>query len=242
MKAREAAGKEEALLEPRLANLMLKVDGPGAADASVTMDGAKVPAVLVGVSRPADPGRHTVQATGGGVESEKQTFSLAEGGTLTLTLRLKPTASAIPVAAPGPKQPVAAPTFGSGAVEHQAVEQDGSAMRSASYVSFAVGAVGLAAGTVFGLRARSKYQQGNDVCGNQDPCTLSSTNAARREQLGKDGDSAKTLSIIGFVAGGVGAAAGITLFSLSGKRKGEPVSAGLESWIGPGSLGLSGRF
>jgi hypothetical protein len=241
-KAREAAGKEEALLEPRLASLTLKVDGPGAADATVTMDGAKVPSVLVGVSRPADPGRHTVQAMGGGVESEPQTFSLSEGGTIALTLRLKPIPGAIAGAVPGPKHPVAAPPFGSGAVEHQAVEQDGSAMRTASYVSFAVGAVGLAAGAVFGLRARSKYQQGNEVCGNQDPCTLSKADAARREQLGKDGDSAKTLSIIGFVAGGVGAAAGITLFSLSAKKKGEPERAGLESWIGLGSLGLRGRF
>jgi len=222
IKAREAAAKEEALLEPRLGNVTLKLDGPGAADATVTMDGAKVPSVLVGVSRPADPGEHTVRASGTGVESEPQTFLLPEGGTTTVTLRLKPIPTAkvaLPgataaSAAPGSNPPVAPATLALTADEPRAADRDGSGMRTASYVAFATGAVGLAAGTVFGLSAKSKYRQGNELCGNQDPCTLSSEIAARREQLGKDGDSAKTLSIIGFVAGGVGVAAASSTWSV----------------------------
>jgi len=250
IKAREAAAKEEALLEPRLGNVTLKLDGPGAADATVTMDGAKVPSVLVGVSRPADPGEHTVRASGTGVESEPQTFLLPEGGTTTITLRLKPMPTAA-VAVPGPKAAGAAhgsqhateaATLPLAASGQDAVERDGSGMRTASYVAIAAGAVGLAAGTVFGLNAKSKYRQGNELCGNQDPCTLSSESAAHREQLGKDGDSAKTLSIIGFVAGGVGVAAGTILFGLAPNKSGEPARAGLSSWIGLGSAGLSGRF
>jgi len=105
-----------------------------------------------------------------------------------------------------------------------------------------VGVVGIAAGTVFALKAKSKYKDGNALCDNHDPCELSTADAAQREQLGKDGDSAKTLSMVSFIVGGVGVAAGTTLFILSGKKESEPTHAGVHPWIGLGSAGLNGRF
>jgi hypothetical protein len=207
------------------------------------MDGAKVPSALIGVSRPADPGQHTVRASGNGVESDPQTVSLQEGSATSITLALKPIAGTMPALVPGPSQPLATPGPSTGAVDTGgALEPKGNGLRTASYVALGVGVVGLAAGTVFGLQAKSKYSDGNDVCKNQDPCTLSPAGASRREQLGKDGDRDKTLSIIGFVAGGVGVAAGTTLFLLSHKKESEPAHAELRPWIGLGALGLSGRF
>lgn len=244
LKAREDAAKEVAQLEPRLANLTVKVDGAGAAEASVTMDGVKVPSALIGVARPADPGQHTLQASGNGVASDPQTVSLKEGGGATVTLLLKPAAGAAPVPPPNAAPPPAAPAPAAAAVAATppAESGKGNGLRTASYVSFGVGAVGVVLGTVFALKAKSKYSDGNALCNDQDPCNLSQSDADRREQLGKDGDSAKTMSIIGFVAGGVGVAAGTTLFILSGKKESEPAHAGVHPWIGLGSAGLSGRF
>jgi len=241
LKAREDAAKEEITLEPRLANLTVKLDGAGAAQANVVMDGVNVPAALVGVARPADPGQHTLQATGNGVASDAQTITLTEGGTATVTLRLEPTPGAAPVAPPGTAEPLA-PPMTTAAADTNSTAKSGNGLRTASYVAFGVGAAGLAVGTVFALKASSKYSDGNALCNGQDPCELSQADADRREQLGKDGDSAKTISIIGFVAGGVGVAAGTTLFILSGKKESEPARAGIHPWIGLGSVGLNGRF
>ena len=245
-KAREAASKEGATLEPRLANLTVKLEGPGAADATVTMDGAKVPSALVGLARPADPGQHTLQASGNGVQSDAQSVSLKEGGAATITLQLKALPGAAPVGMPAPAQPAAvSPPKTTGAVDIGTSGEpkgSGNGLRTASYVALGVGVAGLAVGTVFGLRAKGKYRDANELCKNEDPCTLSTADANQREQFGKSADSAKTMSIIGFVAGGVGVAAGATLFILSQKKETEPAHAELHPWIGLGSVGLSGRF
>jgi hypothetical protein len=116
----------------------------------------------------------------------------------------------------------------------------GNGLRTGSYVAFGVGAVGVALGTIFGLKAQDTYKQGNALCPESGTCTLSSADAERRTQFGKDGDSAKTLSIVGFVAGGVGIATGVTLFVLSSSKKEEPSK--VSAYIGPSQLGVVGSF
>jgi hypothetical protein len=116
----------------------------------------------------------------------------------------------------------------------------GNGLRTGSYVAFGVGAVGVALGTIFGLKAQDRYKQGNALCPETGTCTLSSADAERRTQFGKDGDSAKTLSIVGFVAGGVGIATGVTLFVLSSSKKEEP--AKVSAYFGPSQLGVAGSF
>jgi hypothetical protein len=118
----------------------------------------------------------------------------------------------------------------------------GNGMRTASYVALGVGVVGVGVGTVFALSAKSKYEKGNDLCP-AFPCSLTQQEARDREQFGKDGDSAKTLSMVGFIAGGVGLAAGATLFILSGKRAEAPAAqTSVQPWVGLGSMGITGSF
>jgi len=119
-------------------------------------------------------------------------------------------------------------------------ESGGNPLRVASYVGFGVGVLGVAVGTIFGLKAQDHYKQGNALCPDSGTCTLSSTDAQRRTQFGKDGDSAKTLSIVGFVAGGVGLAAGVTLFVISSPKKEEP--SNVSAYFGPSELGVRGSF
>lgn len=114
-------------------------------------------------------------------------------------------------------------------------------MRIGAYAAFGVGVAGVAAGTFFALRSKSKYDDANDICPNF-PCNITQAQADRREELGDDGDSAKTLSLVGFIVGGAGIAAGTTLFILSGNKERPPSQAGVQPWIGPASLGLTGQF
>lgn len=116
----------------------------------------------------------------------------------------------------------------------------GNGLRIGSYVALGVGAVGLGLGTVFAIQAQNHYKEGNDLCPSF-PCGLTQANYDKRDQAGKDGDSAKTISLVGFVAGGVAVATGVTLFVLSRKSKSEAV-ASTALYVGPGSLNMAGSF
>jgi hypothetical protein len=237
-KSQAAAQQELAALEPRLANVTVQVSGPGAADATVTMDGAKVPRALIGLSRPVDPGEHRFQASGSGVESGEAVLAVKEGGSGTVVLQLKPLPGA-PEPTPAAAAVVAPPLSGE-ATPVDTSNKPGNGLRVGSYVAFGVGAVGLALGTVFALSAKSKYDDANALCPSF-PCSLTQRQSDQRTQLGKDADSKKTLSLVGFIAGGAGVALGTTLFVLSNNQK-NPERAQLESWVGLGALGLRGKF
>ncbi|RYZ10259.1 MAG: hypothetical protein EOO73_01390 [Myxococcales bacterium] len=187
------------------------------------------------------PGRHRFTAKlGGRVEavwevelSPKQqvshTFTLAE-----------PTAAPTPASAPAAAPPTSA-TVSVGELRGT------NGLRTGAYVALGVGVVGIGVGTLFGLKARGKYGDANAItddpanCPGSGECELSPALFDRREQLGKDGDSAKTLSIVGFALGGVGLATGVTLFVLSSKKE-QPAAAQVQPFLGIGNVGVRGSF
>jgi tetratricopeptide (TPR) repeat protein len=172
------------------------------------------------------PGHHRITAKLAGHADAVVELDLVPGQTYERILELKPEAPPVAVASSPP------------------VERGGSGngLRVASYAALGVGVVGLGVGTVFGLKAKSEYDQGNDLCPSF-PCQLTSQQASAREAHGEDGNSAKALSLVGFIVGGAGLATGATLFLLSGK-KAEPSAsqASVRPWVGVGSMGLSGSF
>lgn len=131
-------------------------------------------------------------------------------------------------------------TFDDAKATGSASNASGNGLRVGSYVAFGVGAAGLAVGTIFTLQAQDKFKQGNALCPTSGTCTLSSADAQKREAFGKDGDSARTLSVVGFAAGGVGIATGITLLLLSGSKKQE--TARIQPYVGASELGFRGSF
>jgi len=149
------------------------------------------------------------------------------------TAAAAPAAPAAPAAAPGinqaePAKPELAP------------KPAGSGLRTASYVALGVGVVGVAAGTLFAVSAKKHYDDGNQLCPSF-PCELHQSDYDKRSQAGKDGDKAKTLSIVGFAVGGVGLATFTTLFLLS-RNKHADSAPQTTAYVGPGSIGLTGSF
>lgn len=163
-------------------------------------------------------------------QQASHTFTLAETGTAAPA----PQPSAAPAPAPAP-----AVAVDSGSTK------SGNGMRTGAYVALGAGVVGLGVGTIFGLKAKSNYKDANaitsDNCESSGPCELPAPLFDRRQRLGNDGDSAKTLSIVGFALGGVGLAAGVTLFVLSNKKEGA-AAARIEPYVGVGQLGFRGGF
>ncbi|MGC4065117.1 MAG: hypothetical protein QM784_10820 [Polyangiaceae bacterium] len=117
-------------------------------------------------------------------------------------------------------------------------------MRIPAYAALGVGVLGIGAGTYFFI-ARSKAK--SDASDAFDACTPDCSASDRRhiDDLDSKAASRGTLSVVGFVVGGVGAIAGVTLLVLDAGHSDAPKSASapaLRGWVGPGSLGLSGSF
>ncbi len=265
--AQVAAQDELRVVEPRIAKLTIQLEGAqDAKDLTVKVDGAVVPAVLVGVPQPIDPGEHRVDAVAVGKRAKQQQVVLKEGERSAIVLRLEADGSA--VGAPLPAGPVTtSPTPGAGAAAPvttpgpvasgalsttppPAADSGGggsSGMRIGSYVAFGVGAVGIVGGGLLFLSGSKKIDRSNklfDACA-ADGCGESDPRRAEVKDLDKQGTSQKTLGGIGLAVGGVGVGAGVLLFVLSSKSdsaEAPAATASLSPWIGANSLGLSGTF
>jgi len=239
--------RDLATLEAGVVRLTLDSDPPGARieDERFPASGSAIRNEYA-VSGPAQigvrAGRHRFTAKLAGHADAVWEVTLSPRQQESHTFKLAEMAAATPVAPP----PALAPAPATASVDTRSAK-GANAVRIGAYVALGVGVVGLGAGTIFGLSAKSKYQEANDItndnenCPPSGPCELSASLFDERQQLGKDGDSAKTLSLVGFIAGGVGVAAGVTLFVLSSKKE-EPAAAKVEPYLGIGQLGVRGSF
>lgn len=203
---------------------------PGSGATVVNRYGPLGPSARIGLR----PGHHrlTVELTGydkavwelDAVPKQEQNHGFA--------LQALAPASAAPVAAAPPAVSEAPPP--------PPEESSGNGLRVGAYAALGVGVVGLGLGTVFGLQANGKYSDANEMCPNF-PCQLTQAQADKRQGLADDGDKAKTISLVGFIVGGVGVATGVTLFVLSsGKNKKAAVT--VSPVVGLGSAALRGTF
>lgn len=247
--AQAAAEEEIRAVEPRLARLTVTVEAPPGVVATVTMDGKEVPAALLGVPRPVDPGEHVVEAKAEGYLAARQSTALTEGGNGTLALKLEVDPNApVPAASPEPANepaPVAQPD----PMPQDATPQDqGIGLRTPSYIAFGLGAVGLGAGLLFTLQSASKRSDADklyDECasrGVDGQCKESDPLASDVASLDDEAGSARTLAIVGYAVGGLGVAAGVTLLVLDSQRSKSGSEPRIVPWVGYQSAGISGTF
>jgi hypothetical protein len=84
------AGKELSEVEPRLPALRLDVDPPGVNGLEIRIDGEPVPAAVVGIDRPLNPGEHKVEVWAPGHSKAEANVALAEGERKRIELKLVP--------------------------------------------------------------------------------------------------------------------------------------------------------
>jgi len=245
--AQTAAEEERKQVEPHIGRLKVTVEGAeGAKDLSVAIDGQPFPVVLLGVPQPMDPGDHTVTATATGFKGAPATVSLKDAGQGAVTVKME-VDNSVPAPAPTP----AVEPSGEGAVVTTApagaapsdTGGGGNGLRTASYVGFGVGAVGVVLGTVFVLKSSSNRKEADKAAKdlNCDSNNLCNADVADRVQsLDDKARSAKTLGIVGYVVGGLGVATGVTLFVLSSKS--DQKSAFVAPYVGLGAFGVKGAF
>ena len=229
----EAQKRAQKMLElslPRIAKLVLHLVGPKAADASVTVDGEKMPSALIDAERPTDPGHHDLAASAPGFTGSTTPVDLSAGKTTQVTLTLEPllAGGAGPAAvapAPGPAQPTPAPP---------PLAPSSSGPPILPIIAFAAGGVGIAVGSVLGLMAAGKKSSLDQVCLSKSCPTTSQGDISTM-------NTDATVSTVGFAVGLVGIGAGVVLL-LVHPGEGSKSSGSVGLTVGPGSLGLKGAF
>lgn len=232
--ARKEAEEELIPLEPQIPLVTLIVEGQASGDAlEVQQDGRAVPAALLGVSRPLNPGEHTWQASSGSRQSAVETRVIEAGSQTTITLRLPDAPAGAQTSASDP-DPLAT---GSEAQMSTVVEGPSAWV----YAGFGLAVTGLAIGTGFLL------YQGNledrIFCDERGVCPGTADN----QELKSDADRAGVFSAIGFAAGGVGLASALAIWALSPSADPGPETAAkagfrVQPWVGWNSAGVSGEF
>ncbi|HEY3497972.1 MAG TPA: tetratricopeptide repeat protein [Polyangiaceae bacterium] len=247
--AQQSASREVSEVEEKIGRLTITVEGKEQAkDLVVSVDGAPVAQVLVGIPQPIDPGEHKVDAVATGFRAPQQLVTIAPAGRASIVLKLEPDASAVapvpavPVAAaaqpaPPPAAPAAPPPESPTA--DTGTQSGTNGMRIGSYVAFGVGAVGLGLGTVFLIQSGGTRSDADALCtlpnGACDQSVKDEVDA-----LDSDANGQATIGAVGLVTGVVAVGVGVTLFVLSGKKAKK--SATVLPWIGPRSAGISGTF
>lgn len=228
--AREVAAREQAeLLAPRLPKVSIQVGKELAASPgfAIDLDGKTIGAAAVGTPIPIDPGDHAVEIRADGKIPLRRAFSAKEGeATVVSALDLAPVGGATPA-------PTTAPP---------SEEDDGaSPWMTTGFVVGGVGVAMLGVGTVLGILASGANSDYDEACRGFRAGT--GGDAAAFAACSEARDKTVTLadtSTVMFVAGGVLAAAGVTLVVVAGA--GESDRAHLELTPGVASLTAHGAF
>ena len=252
--AQTSAKEELKAVEPHIGQLTISLRGADPKVAQVTLDGSPVHSALIGVARPIDPGEHQVHAEAPGFAAQTKKVIVEDAGTATVVLELMAGAATVSAPPPLPPSTARAPLSRSAAPANASdtAVADTSGMhqantpRIAAYVALGVGALGLGVGTIFGLSSAHKRSQADDKfeqCGGSSGCMNDNPLSGQVSSLDSSARTAKTISVVGFVAGGVGVGAGVALFVLSRHHDEAPVSGwSITPRIGLGNAAITGTF
>jgi len=236
--AQERARKALDTALPRIGHLTVSVQvEPKNTPVTVTVSGAAVPAALLGVERPTDPGTHEVLATADGYLPAKTSVDLAEGGRQSVTLTLNPDPNA---PKPATETPATAPVGPEPVTPPPAAAKTGGGNKTLAFVLLGVGGAGIVTGGITGAMAINK-KSGLDCpdkrCSGNDADNL---------------DSAKTFALVstigfgaGIVAAGIGTVLLITSSDSSEKHAStltEKKRVSLTPYVGVGNAGVTGSF
>ena len=236
--AQRDAEKERNDLLPRIPRLKIIFKGAASADVSVSIDGAAVPEALADSEQVVDPGERIVEGKRGD-EVVKQSITLKEGDHGQVMLQfahaavpVAPITTQVPPQPNNSTQPTTVPMNPPPAKENKG----GSSQKVVGWMGVGLGGAGLVVGAVSGILASSKRSSlldSNTCSADGRHCAPSQSNDVNAY------NSLRTVSSVGFIAGGVLAVTGVTLLLTAPKQESQP-RVGL--WMTPSSAGVYGGF
>jgi tetratricopeptide (TPR) repeat protein len=248
-KRRDYARRQAAALEPKLPRLVITAPADSPTGLLVMRDGTPIDPAALGVPLYVDPGPHEIAASAPGFVTVTQTVTVAEAEKETVVLPVlqrpkpsapppdKPTADA-PVATPAPvatAEPASTAPPPRDEGTEPAVAPSSTRRRTGLWVG-AGGVAALGAGLVFGVKARSSYNDAKHLCGADLRCDPVNYDQGKRSI--SDARSSGTISTVLVAAGGVAIAAGAILF-LTAPPAREHATARLVPLADPHGAGLA---
>ena len=219
LRTRDSAREERDELLSKVALVTINVVHPGPTTV-VRIGDTEVPREQWDKPFAVPPGAVEAKISAGDrlIDSKSATINAGQSQTLVLD------AAAAPVVATGPGG------------EQPTTKGGKSSLRPVGIALGAVGVAGFAMFAVAGSMSKSTYSKLEKDCGVSGPCP-----ASHADDISA-GKTQQTLANVGLIVGAVGVAAGATLIVLSlGKSKSAPApTTGLV--VGPGYLGVNGRF
>ncbi|MEO6420434.1 MAG: hypothetical protein ABIP39_13540 [Polyangiaceae bacterium] len=220
---REKSARERATALDAIAPRLTIAVGPWAADAhfEVTVDGVSLPAASWNHPQSLDAGKHAVAASAPGKKPFDAQVVLQDGnGSEVKIPELESKPAPLPVVIKPDEKPV----------------DQGSGQRRTAVIAGGIGLVGVVVGASAGVLSLMKHGQAKGKCANFSACP----DAQGRSDWNTATD-AGTVSTIGFIAGGVGLAAGAVLY-LTAPKNNSAASTSTGWWVmpsfGPGSAGI----
>ncbi len=208
-------------LTPRVPTVTVTATGKLPDGTKITLDGKPLRRGGLGSALPVDPGSHALHAMAPDGSSFERRISLAEGAREKVVIEL--VGGTEPAVPPPPDAP--APT---------APPSTWTTWQTTGAVIGAVGVVALGVGTYFWFNSGAIYSDLESECPNR-VCTPG------QESSIDEGQREENIGRVALIAGGVGAAAGLTLILLGGDAQAaEPGDLAVR--IGPRSLALGGTF
>lgn len=231
--AQEDARSELQALTPRIPSIEIAVEGPGAADAIVTLDGKPVPKALIGVKTLVNPGEHKVGAMTE-THADLADVSITEKQSSRVVLQLTPKSDANTGQTVPPVKQEKTPINGK--------KVGGVVMLG---LGGALGIVGVVAGV---SALNQKTALADDGCPSGGT-PREGADCTSETFLGRVADfqTARNVSVATLAIGGAAVVTGVVLVVLGSKAKpaaATPTTTSLhiEPWIGIGSAGLHGTF
>jgi hypothetical protein len=235
-----------ASVERKMAKLSISMSDK-AQDAQLRIDEEAIAPGALGRPIPLDPGRHTVTATAKDAAPFRTEISLPEGGHVSLTISLDPTAGVMNSQANETTPPPPQTPIQPGAPPPQPGE-DTSSRRTVGYVVSGVGAaLVVGAGVTLLMRSAEIATLNKNCPGGACPISQRDQLTSARNRALVEGPLGVGLGALGIVAMGVGAYIVLTSPPPSNDAppQSEPAeSARLEPWVSPhgGGLMLGGAF
>jgi hypothetical protein len=185
----------------------------------IVRDGTVLDNAIIGTAIPIDPGHHTIEAKASGKKAWSDAFDV--------TVAPSQVSVKIPdlVDDGGSTTPPVAPVDKHG---------QAAAQRAIGIGVGAVGVLGITAGTIFGLRARSIWADAKVHC-----TSFPGTCDQRGVNLSQDAQEAGGISTVAFVIGGAGLIGGAILYFTTPKDAPEKA---LSLRVSPSSVSIAGRF
>ena len=205
-------------LRPQIPRLIIQVTGADASELTLSIDGQVAASGIIGKPRLVNPGPHRVEARLAAAQ-QSAAVEMQVGQEQTVTLNFPPPAKKAPAAAPS------APGRPSSSAQP-------STQRGLGWVGVGAGTVGVALGSVMGGLALSKHAAIKD----SGACSDTRCPADQQSQIERL-NLFRSVSSVGFIAGGALAATGVVLLLTAPSNEQQ-----LAATFSGNSVNFAGRF